>query len=188
LSLALTALSGLVLNWIPGGLRPQGWAVFLAGLTVGACAIAWRRRERLGQGPVPIPLLPVNLGQAILLASAATLAVAAVLVARAEAERQPEAGFTQLWMLPAEQAPAVRLGVRSLEPTPATFHLQLLSGGRVVREWPAIRLERGQQWEADAPLPGLGSERVEAVLYRDAAQDPYRRVGLSGGTSGPIAR
>jgi hypothetical protein len=188
LSLAAAALGGIVLDGTPWGLRAATWAILLGGTTLGATAVALARdatergateEEHLG-GRAPLRGLPaVGLGQGLLLAGAALAVVAATAVARQGAEvDQATKGSTQLWLVAAgEPGGALRLGLRSAEPRPATYILRLAVDGVPAQTWPDITLAPGQTWETTvAPAPD-GAGAVEAVLSR--AESPgtaYRRV------------
>jgi len=186
LSLVVVILGGLVLNLTQFGLRASSWAVLLAGITLGASAVALVRRR--GQStPAPGWLRAGNVGltwrQGLLLGLAATIACGAVAVSVVGAERQSYAGFTQLWILQAGGSNAgtvVRLGVRNKESTAVEYRLDVNVDGKLVKEWPAIDLEQNGQWEATLVLPPTGSATsVEADLYRtDAPAAIYRHVVL----------
>lgn len=179
-SLVLSTLGGFLLNWTPWGLRPATWAAFLAVVTIVAALIALARR---GAAELPAPLrvaLP-PWRQSLLLGLAAVTVVGAFAVATVGATRQTQ-GFTQLWLLPSPPgSTTARLGVASSELTTVTYRLQLEQGGKVLQQWPAIRLAPGQRWQTSiaAPVraPSTSEESVTAVLYRGAqASEPYRHV------------
>lgn len=196
LSLALAALGGFVLNWTPWGLRPQPWAVLLALTTLASGAVAGARRavparvgvpEGRGAPGSPVAMHPSSGSRAplpaLLLALATVVAGAAWWTARGGAVQQASAGFTQLWVLPAAGGDAltVRLGVHSREPAPVSYRLRLEVEGALIREWPAVTLDPGEQWEAVATLsPSQGAAGpIKAVLYRaDAPATAYRHVLL----------
>ena len=190
LSLAVVILGGLALNWTPFGLRASSWAVLLAGITLGASAVALVRQRRQSVS-APEWLRVGNAGftlrQALLLGLAAAIVCGAVAVSIIGAERQPHPGFTQLWILPAGGANAenaVRLGVSNMESSAMEYRLDVNVDGKVVKEWPAIDLEPNKKWEATLVLLPTGSvTRVEADLYRaDAPTTIYRHVVLWLGT------
>jgi Protein of unknown function (DUF1616) len=183
LSLAVAALEGIVLDETPWGFQAASWAILLGGTTLGATAVALVRGATEGGslgGVAPLRGLPaVGPGQGLLLAGAALAVVAATAVARQGAEADQAAqGSTQLWLVAAgEPGGALRLGLRSAEPRPATYVLRLAVDGVPAQTWPDITLAPGQTWETTvAPAPD-GAGAVEAVLSR--AESPgtaYRRV------------
>lgn len=181
LSVALTALGGLTLNWLPWGLQASSWMVLLGGITVGAGIVARRRRHTtivLARGGTGL-----TARQALLLGLAALLAAGAVGVARHGASQQHAPGIAQLWILPSTVGHQlnVRLGVRSLEATVVQYRLQVVVGGQVASEWPTITVEAGATWETTMVLPRKqdDAQTIEVLLYRaDAPEVVYRRVVL----------
>jgi uncharacterized membrane protein len=183
LSLALAALGGLALHWTRWGLRPAPWALLLGGITLTACAVAQHRRRqqaapldepRRASPPThPLPLLR----QSLLLSLAAALALGALALNHGSALERRDAGFTQLWLLPAAEEHGVRLGVTNLEQGPLRYRLQLQAAGRPLQTWETITLDPGAQWQATATPPA--GQPLEAILYRlDAPEKPYRHVML----------
>jgi hypothetical protein len=197
LSLALVALGGLLLNQTPWGLQTDSWAALLGLFTLGAAAVAVLRPPRPApgggpagdaeEGPAPLRYLPpAGVRPSLAFAGAAAILAGAVAIAHQGAQAQRTAsGFTQLWLVPSASAGAggagaMRLGVRSAEPRPATYSLRVTVDGVQTESWPAIVLAPGQTWETNvAPLP---EGAVEALLTRaDAPQQVYRRVTLASG-------
>lgn len=192
LSLSIVVLGGLVLNWTPFGLRASSWAVFLAGITLGASAIALiRRRGQSVSAPgwLRVGNVGLTLRQGLLLGLAAVIVCGAIAVSIIGAERQSYAGFTQLWILPtagANAENAFRLGVSNMESTAMEYRLAVNMDGKVVKEWPSIDLNPNEKWEVTlvlAPTRSAGVARVEADLYRaEAPTTIYRHVVLWLGT------
>jgi uncharacterized membrane protein len=185
LSLIIVALSGLVLHWLGWSLQAGTWAIVLSGLTVCASAIAWWRRKRNQSADDPPPKLHFNLSRrdSVLLGLALLVVVAAIGLARMPTPPKGVTGYTLLWMIPAGNGNAndYRLGVNSMEFSPASYRLQVLLDGQVIREWPEIQLAPGKSWEIwivlQADRVGVGS--VEATLYRlDNPDVVYRHVKL----------
>jgi uncharacterized membrane protein len=182
-SLAVAALGGLLLNWTPWGLQATSWALLLSGVTLGASAVGVLRRRGRPVADPDRPGTEFNRRQGLLLGLAALVVTGAVGVAHAGATHHRTAGFTQLWILPADRAGqnAVRLGVSNSELEGSTYRLQLVVEDRAVLEWPSLRLGPGGQWETTVVLPTgqAGAGTVDAVLYRlDAPGSAYRRVVL----------
>ena len=192
LSISLTALSGLVLNWTPWGLQAGTWILWLGGLTVIASLVGMLRLQRQKEQIIASPnpsrsgrfggKSTFNLYQSGMLAMAVVIVVIALVVARNGAE-QTSSAFTQLWILPTDQANSVRVGIVNDEQTTVQYHLQLQVKGVMVNDWPSIQLNSGQKWENLIGLVGgAGPGDVQALLYRlDAPTQVYRRVVL-----GPI--
>ena len=185
LSIIIVALSGLVLHWLGWSLQAGTWAIVLSGLTVCASAIAWWRRRRDHAVGDPLPKLHFNLSRrdSVLLGLAILVAVAAIGLARLPMPPMGVAGYTLLWMIPAGDGNAndYRLGVNSMEFSPAGYRLQVLLDGQVVREWPEIQLAPGESWETQIVLQSgrAGAGSIEATLYRmDNPDVVYRHVKL----------
>jgi uncharacterized membrane protein len=207
LSLTVSVLGGLVLNFTPWGIGPNSWAVFLTCITAASGAVGVARRTVQGvdaedrqpwhQGMTADelrgPLWGAKPRTGLLFGLAALLATGALGVARFGATQQPGPEFTQLWIVPANSGSqyAVRVGVRSFEHTPTNYRLQVKLNGGVVRQWPSIVLKPEQTWEVDLILaPGCGScppntQAIEAVLYRaDRPDVVYRSARLEAPASG----
>jgi uncharacterized membrane protein len=178
LSLTLTVLGGLVLYWTSLGVRPVAWAVLLGNITLLAALIAlvrsWRRPL---ESMALVRLRPLQGAQLLL---ALLLVVGALQLARDGAAARRDAGFTQLWMLPAgvSQAGSVRLGISNYEAQAMRYRLRVSAGTMVLGEWQQVALAPDQQWEAQLALPAqTGTPTIEATLYRlDAPETVYRRV------------
>jgi uncharacterized membrane protein len=186
-SVALAALGGFVLNWLPWGLQTATWVSLLAGIAIVASIVAvlTRRTERHRAARVaPRRWLAAWPGpaQSVLLGLAVAIVVGAIGLARQGALEQHRAGFTQLWALPTGGTPQqVHLGIQCEEPAPVTYLLRVEVGGAVLHEWAPLELQPGERWEtAGVVLPPAqepGSMPVQAVLYRlDAPELAYRRV------------
>ena len=173
-SIATCALGGLVLDASPWGLHGASWALLLGGVTLAGCAVAAARRRNITPAK-PSPRERARPLDAALFGLAALITAAALLVAMRGAAATPDAGFTQLWMLPADNR--VRIGIQSMEEEPASYDLELLAGNRVARRWSAIELQPGEHWEAQQALPA--GRPIEARLYRHGEPGAlYRRVTL----------
>jgi len=184
-SLAIAALGGVALNWMPGGIRASGWLVML-GSSVLLCT-AYIRRKRPAQLSEWVaelkPRRQGSLRSGLLFGFAALLVTAALLVARYGAIHQPVDGFTEFWALPSDRAgvPSVHLGIQSDEKIAEHYRLELRYGDVVIRVFPDIQLEPGQSWETDVTLPSssINNVSIEALLYRtDHPVTVYRRVTL----------
>jgi uncharacterized membrane protein len=178
LSLITVILGGFVLNWTPWGLSAEGWAVWVSGVTVFASGLALLRRRAL---PPMVPLL-TKLGfsklQMALFGLAAVVGLLAVQVARMGAFQQPTAGFTQLWVLPGDQAVSqeVRIGVSNMEGQAFTYRLCLSADAVAVGDCQEVTLEGGATWGANLEIP-LAAQKVEATLFRvDLPNVIYRYV------------
>jgi uncharacterized membrane protein len=181
MSMAITGLSGFVLNWTPWGLQAHSWAVLLSGITVVAAIIALLRHDARTISPAtPRPQRMWRAPQTALLVMALCVVVAAGTVSYLGATHQPRKGFTQLWMVPEQSvgANAFRLGVRSEEMNATRYRLDLSIEGRVVQEFSVPVLQPEKQWQTVVVLPD-GAQAVDASLYKvDEPDQVYRHTAL----------
>lgn len=188
-SLAFTALVGMVLHLSPWGLSAATWGITLGSVTVIAGLIAKIRRKHVVTEGKTSPIQPyrgvlraLQWTHVATFALGAAVLIGAVMVARTGAEQPTGPGFTQLWMLPSGQTinGAVRLGIANQERSQTVYRLRLQSGEIMIREWPEIRLDVNGRWESTVELPQVPLKQpVEALLYQQQAPDAvYRRVTL----------
>ncbi len=180
LSLISTMLGSLALYWLQVPLRPVTWALLLAAITYYGSLLAWLRRRFIQSAA---PALNLSLPQAGILGLAGLAVVAAVSLARVPSGTTGLEGYTVLWILPTNvvDPPGVRIGITSMEFTPARYRLLVTVDGRPMREWDAISLGPGEKWEAVVPLSAqtAGPGKIEATLYRlDNPNVVYRQVSL----------
>jgi len=119
-------------------------------------------------------------------AAAVLIASAAVGLAVTGAARQPQPGFTQLWLSPQQPgAHALSLGVTNDQGRATRYRLVLQRGGRVIGTWD-ITLAPNRSWHRQVPF--TSQQTVAAGLYRlpDLTR-PYRyvSVGPSSGAAAP---
>jgi uncharacterized membrane protein len=184
LSLAVLALGALLLNYVPGGLRAESWAVFLVLLTVAACrGAALRRRPEAARRHQPQARRPrIGAIPAALFTAGAALAVAAIAVSFVAFEGDDAIGYTELWMQPLDSSreSGVRVGIGSDEQRRTSY--RLLVHFRAGRDPYSSRfsLDPGESIVRRVPVvsPSAGQRnRVMATLYRaDQPGQPYRRV------------
>jgi uncharacterized membrane protein len=185
LSLAITALGGLVLQLTPWGLRSASWALLLGLVTLAAGAAAFlRRRGRPRPEMIGQSRRGLSGAQALCCALAALVLAGAMAVTVRGAQDQVPVGFTQLWIVPAggDQS-SVELGLSNREPDTTGFRVQFEVDGKVRRTW-APTLASGATWSETVPLPTdiPQTATIEAVLYRaDSPDTVYRRVKFQRG-------
>jgi uncharacterized membrane protein len=179
--LSLLCLGGIVLNFLPGGIRTVTWALLLVVVIVAAARAAALRRAK------PDPQRrqrsrPRMRGWDLACVLLAVAAVAAALVfAYTPLPASKAVGYTALWMLPADDAadPAVKVGVISAEQEPQRYRLQVRVGDSEEPIVYRLALDPGEERVLRVPVEVLprGSTRVAASLY-DAGhrQKLYRRV------------
>lgn len=185
ISVSVTALSGLILNLTPWGLQTSTWAITLAVIVLVAGTIAWLRRgSDVKLTPVPVERhFKLHFRDGIFVGLAVLVTGAAFGLTQLPVAPNDVAGYTTLWMIPANQGSSndFRLGINSSEFTVTHYRLQISVNSQVVQEWPDLSLEPGQTWETEISLQSnqVGSGPVVADLYK--LDDPgtiYRHVRI----------
>ena len=179
LSIAITALVGLLLNWTPWGLQPTTlWTALLLGLVLEVAVIVFIRRLK----PVNVARQPVYVNftprQWVLMGVAALVTLMAVRVASTPAPEQGLDGYTVLWVQPTEMPDTIQLGVNSEEFEPTKFQLKFEING-VIREGETLELNPGETWEGlfRLPIDHLAGSPLTVSLYRlDDPTEVYRHV------------
>lgn len=180
LSLAVLALGGLLLNYLPGGIRGSSWALLLVLVAIGASTVAARRR---GGQPAAIEwpriqISPLELG---LVGGGLAALAAALVLASAPLPADDALGFAELWIVPVpgtERSEAA-IGVKSQEQEADEFDLRIRIGGqRVVRR--SFSLHPGDERVVRVGSPprraGAPVTVVATLLRHEAPADVYRRV------------
>ena len=174
--LVSTIACGLVLGATPIGLSAPTWLAALALLTAASVAVA-RRRGARPAGPMSlvrrrlhVPTLPLVAGALLVLVAGVSVGIA-----RAAAEAQLQAGFTQLWIGPAADG-RIELNVASSEPGLAIYRLELWTETAPILTWGGIRLDPGATWTERIAVPVGVAGPVIARLYLEPGPDVYRSV------------
>jgi hypothetical protein len=184
LSVIVTALAGLALNLTPWGLQTSTWAITLAAIVLLAGVIAWRRRQDAAITSVPVDMkFKLRLRDGLLLGLAVLVTGTAIGLTRIPAAPNGVAGYTSLWMIPANPGNSndFRLGFNSSEFTETRYRLQVSVGDQVVQAWPELSLKPGGTWETTIGLQSdqVVSGTIVADLYRlDDPTTIYRHVKL----------
>jgi uncharacterized membrane protein len=181
LSLSTLALGGLVLNYMPGGIRPLSWALLLVLVTAAGCWVAaqrWPARKRPLRASRPS--WPKPAAAALLLGGLAA-AVAALVLSATTVPADDVVGYTELWALPAGGAESreVEVGVRSEEQETVPYDLLIQVDRRplVRREF---SLEPGEtrivRLRTEPFLNGTPIPVAAALLRQNQTDKIYRRV------------
>lgn len=173
LSLAITALGGLILHWLPWKIETRSWTIFLGSVTFIASLIALLRQMFLQEQPPSF--IRVNLsfsfydGMYFLLASIGVV-IAFVLAYRGETI-QNESNITQLWILPDEETGAnYSIGIDNLENEAVQYRLVITINGLFEEEFPIIDLKPEESWVSSFPM-AEGTDQVKAQIYRLDAEN-----------------
>jgi uncharacterized membrane protein len=179
LSVAFTALSGLLLNLTPGGLQTRTlWIVLLVSIALEILVIFFARRTWWTDAAAFPAGFNFNTRQWVLMALAALLAVMAIRVARTPTPQQGLNGYTMLWIQTADTPNAVHVSVKSDEFDTTRYQVKYQFNG-TVREGSIFKLQPGETWERIVPIPtGVSAgNSLTVLLYRlDSPDTVYRRV------------
>lgn len=175
LSMAITVLGGLALNWL-GGLTSFGWTLWLGSVSILAAVAALRNASTGGRRPLPAMRLRHG---AMLAAAAAVLMLTFHSTARAITAYRPFP-HTSFWMLPLAQASEVyMIGIKNDEGRPETYAVQLMVAQRITGQWQDLILASGQT--VTFPVMVQPGAAAQAWLYRaEQPQAIYRRVTVAG--------
>jgi hypothetical protein len=216
LSLCVAILGGFLLNVLPEGMSTHAWAIYLASVSLAACAAAAVRRgvfvvqrhgqrrlpELPGERPAGAPAADVAAPvtapepaaggllrrEVAMLGLAAVLVAGSFLIAQFGVTAQPHAGFTDLWLLPGSDG--VTLGFNNHEGVPTTYRVVLSVNGKDVGTWSSDAIADGGTWQAQYPLRAGAATTSEVVvsLYRRADTTAYRQAHLTVGPEliGPL--
>jgi uncharacterized membrane protein len=181
LSLAVTIIGGLALNFTPWGLRLSAWGVLLPLVTlIGSLAALLRRRKAPASKPAAVHFR-LTLHQGLMFGLAGLVGVAAIGLARLPSLPFDSQGYTSLWMLQGQQSQSNTLviGIHSQEFAPTQYRLVVTLDGKPFLDWRDIQLDPGQQWQRTVPMP-TDPGPMEAILYReDNPNTVYRYVTFS---------
>lgn len=179
LSVAFTALSGLVLNLTPWGLQAKTlWAVFLASLAVEIVAIFFARRSSRNNSVSPSAGINFNTRQWVLMALAALMTIMAIRIAGTPTPQQGLEGYTMLWLKPGDTSDAIRVGVQSAEFKTTNYQVKYEYNGSV-HQGSGFQLKPGETWERIVQIPSDVAKGTSfaVLLYRlDKPTDVYRQV------------
>jgi uncharacterized membrane protein len=204
LALAVPVLGGLLLYAAGVPLHRPGWLGLLAGVTLAADTALFARRRAAAAGrasrpATQVPTIPPGLAaparpgpawrasrwHVAVFAVAVLVAAGAVGLAVVGAARQPQPGFTQLWLSPQRPgAHTLSLGVTNDQGRTTSYRLVLRRAGRVIDTW-NVTLGGGRTWQRSVPF--TGRQTMAAALYRlPDLMHPYRyvSVGPSSGAAG----
>ena len=179
LSLAMTALSGLILHLTPLGISLQNpLAILLIGgpATFGIYSLV-KDALRI-DSTTAHTRVGINSRQLLLLMSAALITATAVTLARTPTSSKNLVGYTLFWVQPGNAPDRLELGVRSEEFRTTKFQVRFEIKD-VTHDGPIFELTPGQTWEYSLDLKGedLTGQPVTVLLYRlDKPNEVYRRV------------
>ena len=173
ISMAITVLSGLVLDWL-GWLTPLGWAAWLGGVSILAAREAPQGRDAAVHQPIPT----VTVRHGAMLAATATVLMLTVLGALRSSETYHPFPHTSFWMLPqSEDSDVYLIGIKNGEGRPESYAVQLMVDQRITGEWQDLTLAPGQSVIYPVMVPA--GAPAQAWLYRAEQPNAIYRTVLS---------
>jgi uncharacterized membrane protein len=179
LSLAITALSGLILHLTPWGISLRNPLVIVL-IGVPAILGLFSLIKHLLQVDRTTTLARIGFDsrQVILFTLAALIVATAVTVARTPTSTKNLVGYTLFWAQAGSTPNTLELGVRSEEFRTEKFQMRFEIKD-VTHDGPIFELSPGQTWEYSLKLNGedLTGQPVTVLLYRlDKPNEVYRHV------------
>jgi hypothetical protein len=179
LSLAATALFGLILHLTSWGIRLNNPLMILFFGAVSLLGSYFLIRDILSVDRATIlTRFGLSFRQILLLVLAATVVTIAINIARTPASPENLTGYTLLGVLPGTSTDRLELEVRSEEFTATQYQLRFEIND-VLQEGPIFSLAPGQTWNYSLKLDGGRStaQPIKVLLYRlDQPNQIYRRV------------
>lgn len=174
LSLSVTALSSLVLNWTAWGLGSVAWAMGLGSVTLFSSCVAVVRWEE-GDSPEPestafkTVVLQSSFKQIGMLLLAMLITLLAIILALLGELTQERSAYTQFWMLPItlDERPTFRLGIYNNEHITVSYRVYVEADGIVILEESEVKLAADETWIRILTLPGALADatNIHAKLY-----------------------
>jgi len=200
LSLAVSAVIGLILNYTPWGITLHPILVFLGAFTVASLGIAWQRQRRLTKEErytISFALhLPQWRGQSHVDKVMLVIVVAAIMSAigaLAYGFTNPRVEtFTEFYILGPEgrtggypqelsigETAEVTVVIVNHEHEDMSYGLEMIVDGNKIDERIQVMLGHQEKWEqavSFTPVETGENQKVEFVLYKGG--EPYRRLHL----------
>ncbi len=179
LSIAFSALSGLLLNLTPWGLQTGTlWIALLLCLAVEIAVLFFTHRTDW-RSAIAFPSdMNFNTRQWIFMGLAALITIMAFQVARTPTSQKGLEGYTLLSAQAGNTTNTLRLDVRSEEFEQTKYQIKYQYNGSI-HEGPTLELSPGQTWEQIVPIPvkDLAGKAFTVNLYRlDNPNEVYRHV------------
>lgn len=180
LSFATAALGGLAINAFGLGLTPHTWSALFVIVTLGAAAVATRRRR----GELA-PRLSVRVGGTTLLAIVAMFALvvsAAVIAVRSQRSQDRQTSTPALDVAASHGGSMLRIAVVNSDLGARRYRVRVYAGHRIVDNF-SLALASDEQWFGTWHVARsfTGPLRVE-LFAGSKANMPLRTVNLSGRT------
>ncbi len=184
LSMATDVLVGFGLNTLSIGLQARSWILSLGLVTTAFVVLAILLRRKDIPKINKTSRVRITLRDCVLFGLAILVAASAVWLSVIR-PLQPQPSFTQLWILPANQASktcAASIGVQSFENTSQTYQIVMTVNNTQTKIWSSIVLTPRQKWVQSVPVMSDTTSilNIEARLFRmDNPGRVYRDVHLT---------
>jgi len=181
-SIAIVALSGVVMNWLPGGLNSSGFTLFVGTITLIFALVTYNRQwQQQHIEMIALPDWAFTRQHFALFGLAIFLIVGAMTIQVIDASHQTSTHFTQLWTLPVQSSQAVTIGIKNQENTKQTYTIQVSVAGKVIKTYSTITLANGAMWQQNLTLPTTtAATKVDVTVYRSSAPTvPYRSASVT---------
>ena len=179
LSIAITILCGIILNWTPFGLSavPFTWTVSAVTIVCALLAL-WRAGE-----PISLPAIALRPAALMWLGLGTVFVVMAIVISIQGAQTYQKTAFTQLWLLPASNAPTpgthLTLGVRNDEGRTMSYLVQIMMNGKLTQQWTTVTLATNQVWQQPLTFNAPPDTQIVARIFRvDQPGAVYRTVAF----------
>ncbi len=189
LSLALSALVSLVLNWTGPGLTRDTWTLTLSVATAGMYLIASHRDAETLTLPALLhrPSTARIVGPSLCALLVAGLVITAFAVAQHGAEQQPRPGFMALG-IHQSRASRVVIDVDNRSDSPQSLRLSVRYAGRSLGSQQLALVAGGRTARVVVLPAGTHGGVVSAVLLREGETRPLRSVRLPLPLTGSVTR
>jgi Protein of unknown function (DUF1616) len=179
--LSLLCLGGIVLNFLPGGIRTVSWALLLVLVVFATARGAALRRGRPDGHPSGWTRPRLRGADIACVVLAAVLVVGTLVFAYTPLPASKAVGYTALWMLPAKNPadPALRVGVISAEQGRQRYRLEARIGENGKPKRYHLALDPDEERVIAVPMKTRVGKRRHVVvsLYdSDRPHQLYRRV------------
>ena len=174
LSVAIVIAFGFLLHLF-GLVRPIAWAiVFTVIAAIGLAKLGISRKLAEDQ-----PALKVSMRDALMLSAATALVMCVFVLDYRAAAVHAEFKFTEFWMTYNGAPNDLTVGIRNSEGGPATYDVEVMTEGQIMRHWLGISLLPGETWTVplNTTVKAGQIQRVEAWLFKNGDhRTVYRRV------------
>ena len=182
ISLALSAVGGILLYGIGASLTRTSWIVFLVIIILGGSMIAVVQRTNNLSYQLYYSARKLAFSEVLLLMLSIVMLLSSVYLAREAEQNQEHLPFTEFWMVSqSKDISIVEIGIRNFEKTDMVYAIAIRINGREVENWNTILVLPDQEWSRTYVLPSKVTlnETITAYLYTDEGQiNPYRWVQL----------